>query len=314
MLAQGHRSAPSLRYLAYNQGFEVDGEGKAKGGFFWDGRAQTLAEQAKGPFLNPIEMANPDVPTLIRQLARTSYSGQFRQVFGDDILTRPEDAFNQMAVSLEKFQLEDPSFRPFTSRFDQHLRGMNVLSAQELRGLALFKDPAKGNCAACHPADKSEAGHGPLFTDFSYDNLGVPRNMALKHNDDPTFFDLGLCARPGADMQSNPEWCGAFKVPSLRNVAVRRAYFHNGQFKSLKDVLQFYVQRDLQAEKWYPRQADGSMDKFNDLPEAFKANVNKAEGPYNRLPGLAPALSDAEVDDVLAFLRSLTDADLQPTQ
>src|SRR5699024_3394581 len=101
--------------------------------------------------------------------------------------------------------------------------------------------------------------------------------------------------------------CGAFKVPSLRNVALRKAFFHNGRFSSLRDVVAFYVERDVYPEKWYPRLSDGSVDKFNDLPPALRANVNTTEGPYNRVPGQAPALNDREIDDVVAFLRTLSD-------
>ena len=120
-------------------------------------------------------------------------------------------------------------------------------------------------------------------------------------------FDLGLCARPGGDLASRGDLCGAFKVPSLRNVALRKALFHNGRFKSLKDALSFYVQRDTNPEKFYPRNADGSVNKFDDLPAAYKANVNTTEAPYNRKAGDAPALSDAEIDDVIAFLQTLSD-------
>ena len=138
-----------------------------------------------------------------------------------------------------------------------------------------------------------------------YDNLGVPRNPALVRNADPAYFDLGLCARP--DLTDRADLCGAFKAPSLRNVAVRQAYFHNGRFSTLKEVVTFYVQRDTRPEKWYPTDASGQVVKFDDLPPAYRGNVNTSEVPYNRRPGDAPALTDAEVDDVVAFLRTLSD-------
>jgi cytochrome c peroxidase len=96
-------------------------------------------------------------------------------------------------------------------------------------------------------------------------------------------------------------------VPTLRNVAVRQTFFHNGRFSSLKEALTFYVQRDTSPEKWYPLNADGSVNKFDDLPAAYRANVNTSEAPYNRRRGGTPALSDAEIDDVIAFLATLTD-------
>ena len=141
--------------------------------------------------------------------------------------------------------------------------------------------------------------------DFSYDNLGVPRNPELQRNTDPAYFDLGLCQR--ADLAQRGDRCGAFKVPSLRNVALRKSMFHNGRFKTLKEALSFYVQRDTSPEKWYPLASDGTVQKFDDVPAEYRGNVNTSEGPYNRGPRDVPALSDAEIDDVIAFLNTLTD-------
>jgi len=304
---QGGRSAPSARYLAFNTDFSFDSEGTPTGGFFWDGRAPSLQGQAHEPFLNPLEMANADAADVAARLARAPYAEQFKSVYGADIFTRPGDALDRMALALQRYQLEDVEFRPFSSKFDEFLRGKAQLTAQEQRGLALFNSPAKGNCAACHPSAKGADGSHTLFTDFTYDNLGVPRNMELAQNADPAFYDLGLCARPAGDLATRADLCGAFKVPSLRNVALRRAYFHNGFFKSLKSALTFYVQRDTHPEKWYPLKADGSVDKLNDLPDQYKANVNSTEAPYNRQLGDMPALSDAEIDDLIAFLQTLSD-------
>nr|WP_316639720.1 cytochrome c peroxidase [uncultured Roseateles sp.] len=304
----GGRSSPSIRYLSSNKAFGFDKEGTPNGGFFWDGRAASLQEQAGKPFFNPKEMANGSTEELIARLARTSYVVAFKQEFGADILQNPAEALQRMQLALQAFQLEDASFRPFSSKYDEFLRGRAALSEPELRGLALFNAKDKGNCAACHPSAKGTDGSFPLFTDFSYDALGVPRNSALAPNADPAFYDLGLCAREGGDMAARRDLCGAFKVPSLRNVALRKAFFHNGRFTDLREVLSFYVQRDIYPEKWYPRLPDGSVDKFNDLPPELRRNVNVSEGPYNRRPGLAPALSEAEIDDLLAFLRTLSDA------
>ncbi|HSB24900.1 MAG TPA: cytochrome c peroxidase, partial [Burkholderiaceae bacterium] len=304
---QGGRSAPSVRYLAFNTAFFFDGEGTPTGGFFWDGRAASLQAQAHEPLLNPVEMANASAADVVARLALTPYADEFKRVYGADILSRPDDAFDRMALALQRYQLEDVEFGPFTSKYDEFLRGKAQLTAQEQRGLALFNSPAKGNCAGCHPSGKGADGSHPLFTDFTYDNLGLPRNMALAQNNDPYFYDLGLCARPGGELAARTDLCGAFKVPSLRNVARRHALFHNGAFSDLKTALTFYVQRDTNPEKWYPLKPDGSIDKFNDLPDAFKANVNTTEAPYNRRLGDAPALSDAEIDDVIAFLQTLGD-------
>ena len=304
---QGERSSPSIRYLSTNSAFHFDAEGTPTGGFFWDGRASSLQDQAARPFVGAREMANTSVADVIDKLSRASYAAEFQRLFGTDIFNRPDDAFARLTLALQQFQREDPALRPFSSKFDEFLRGKAGLTEQETRGLALFNRADKGNCAACHPSSKASDGSHPLFTDFSYDNLGVPRNTELAQNADPAFFDLGLCTREGGDLAARTDLCGAFKVPSLRNVAVRRVYFHNGRFKSLKEALTFYVQRDTNPEKWYPLNADGTVNKFDDLPPAHQANVNTSEAPYNRGPGDMPALSDAEIDDVIAFLKTLSD-------
>ena len=302
---QGARKAPSLRYLAGNRPFALAADGTPSGGFFWDGRAATLAEQAAAPLLNPDEMANADAAAVVAKLARASYAGEFRRVYGDAVFDDVDGAFRRLTLALQRYQLEDAQFRAYSSRYDAFLRGEARLSEQEQRGLALFNAPGKGNCAACHPSAKGSDGALPLFTDFSYDNLGVPRNPELQRNADPAHYDLGLCQR--AELAARTDLCGAFRVPSLRNVAQRQAFFHNGRFKTLKEALSFYVQRDTNPEKWYPLDANGRPRTFDDLPPALHANVNTGEAPYDRRPGDVPALSDAEIDDVIAFLQTLTD-------
>jgi len=302
---QGRRSAPSLRYLSFDTEFRLAADGSPSGGFFWDGRAASLRAQAAGPLLAANEMANASAAEVIDKLSRATYADEFKRVFGADIFTRPDDALARLTLALQQYQREDTDFRPFSSKYDEFLRGKVALADAELRGLGLFNSPSKGNCQACHPSARAADGSFPLFTDFSYDNLGVPRNTALVQNDDPAYFDLGLCARP--DLAARTDLYGAFKVPSLRNVALRRAYFHNGRFATLKDALTFYVQRDTNPEKWYPLNPDGSVKKFDDLPAAYVVNVNTTEAPYNRRQGDAPALSDVEVDDLIAFLRTLSD-------
>jgi cytochrome c peroxidase len=302
---QGRRSAPSVNYLSFNSAFRFDAEGTPTGGFFWDGRVASLQEQAGEPFLNPFEMANTSTTDVIDKLSRATYANDFKRVFGADIFGRPDDAMARVTLALQQYQKEDAEFRAFSSKYDEFLRGNVALSAQETRGLALFNNPNKGNCAGCHPSGRGADGSFPMFTDFTYDNLGVPRNPAIARNADPAYFDLGLCER--ADLAGRTDLCGAFKVPSLRNVAQRRVYFHNGRFNTLKDALTFYVQRDTHPEKWYPLNSDGTVNKFDDLPPRYQANVNTTEVPYNRQPGDAPALSNAEIDDVITFLRTLND-------
>jgi len=151
-------------------------------------------------------------------------------------------------------------------------------------------------------------GAPPTFTDFTYDNLAVPRNAAIPANADPAYFDLGICGPDRTDIVAgHPQLCGAFKVPTLRNIALTAPYFHNGRFATLREVLQFYVRRDTNPEEFYPLDAGGQPVKFDDLPDVYKANVNTTEVPYNRHPGDVPTLGDSDIEDVIAFLETLTD-------
>jgi cytochrome c peroxidase len=315
----GLRNTPTAKYAAFIPTFgffEDEGEWVPRGGQFLDGRADTLAAQAAGPFVNPREMAMPDAAAVIEQVRAASYAPLFRDVFGQGSLSDVERAYADMTRAIEAFE-QTPIFIPFSSKFDAVLRGRAELTEDEARGFELFKDPEKGNCIGCHVGD--EASSEPpdwLFTDFTYDNLGVPRNAEIPDNADPEFFDLGLCAQPGLedrlpeDVEAPAELvsslCGAFKVPTLRNVALTAPYMHNGFFKSLRDVVEFYVTRDTDPERWYPT-TDGEVVKFNDLPSEFRANVNTSEVPYDRGRGEQPHLSSDEIDQLVAFLETLTD-------
>jgi cytochrome c peroxidase len=301
----GTRQAPAIRYLSQNAAFRFAADGTPTGGFFWDGRAGSLMEQAGAPFLNPVEMAVASKAEGVAKLAAAPYAGRFREVFGAGALEDVDGAYRRMTLALQQYQQEDEAFHPFSSKYDAFLRGRAALTSQELRGLALFNAPGKGNCAACHPSARAADGAMPLFTDFTYDALGVPRNAAIPANADPGHFDLGLCGRP--ELSGRADLCGAFKVPSLRNVAQRRVFFHNGRFTSLEEALAFYVQRDTNPERFYPVGADGTVRKFDDLPPEHHRNVNTTEAPYDRRPGDPPALTDAEIQDVIAFLRTLDD-------
>ncbi len=303
----GQRSTPSLRYLSFTPAFALDAQGKPSGGFFWDGRANSLHAQAMGPLLHPKEMANGSAAELVQRLSKGPHARRFEAVFGAQVWQQPQAALEAVALALAQYQIEDPQFHPFDSLFDSHLRGQAPLSPAQARGWALFKDPQKGNCAACHNADTAPDGRHPLFTDHSYDNLGVPRNPQLAHNRDPSTFDLGLCQRPDGSLRQRNDLCGAFKVPTLRNVAIKKVFFHNGQIKSLSEALHFYVERDTHPQRWYPTRPQGQVAVYNDLPARWHRHVNQNEAPYDRALGAAPALNEAEIQDLAAFLHTLTD-------
>ena len=172
----GNRNTPSAMYMAFSPKLHVDPKEKHYvGGQFWDGRAATLEEQAKGPFLNPVEMANPNKRAVVEKVRRAAYTDQFDAVFGKGALVSVNRAYDHIAAAIAAYE-RTTEFQPFTSRYDAWLAGKGQLTGQELRGLTLYEDEKKGNCAACHPSQQGPNGEPPLFTDFTYDNLGVPRN------------------------------------------------------------------------------------------------------------------------------------------
>jgi cytochrome c peroxidase len=217
-----------------------------------------------------------------------------------------EAAFAAVLEALEVFEQDPATFYPYSSKYDAFLAGKARLTAAEARGLALFNDPAKGNCAHCHISKRGSNGTPPQFTDYGLIAIGVPRNAALPANADPGFNDLGLCGPFRTDLAMHPEYCGLFKTPTLRNVATRQVFFHNGIFRSLRQVMEFYVQRDTDPGEWYARKGDGSASKYDDLPPRYHQNIT-IDPPFDRQRGAAPALDNAEIDDVIAFLQTLTD-------
>ncbi len=313
----GLRTVPSLRYLEHTPRFtrhyyvttarEPEDRGPA-GGFMHDGRADSLREQVLLPLLDPAEMANADVVSVATRLRAVAYFAEFQQLHGAGVLPTDAALVAAAAEAIERYELEDPAFHPYSSRYDQFLAGRTALSAPELRGLRLFVDPAKGNCAECHPHQTGPGGRGPAFTDFSYHALGVPRNTAIPANADRQYFDLGLCGPRRTDLAAERVYCGFFKTPSLRNVARRLFLFHNGRATTLAEAVRFYVERDRLPALWYPRTA-GVAQGFNDLPAALRSNVDRSDAPLNWQRGQPPALSAAEIDDLVAFLQTLDDAD-----
>jgi len=302
----GLRNSPSIRYASFTPAFGFDAEGAAIGGLFRDGRAASLAGQAKIPFTDPREMANAAPADVIARLARSPNAGRFRAVFGEASLDDPAAAFDRLAAAIAQYEVENPDFHRFDSKYDAWLAGRAELSPAERRGLGLFEDAEKGNCAACPPSRPGGDGSPPLFTDFSYDAVGVPRNPRIAANTDPAFHDLGLCGPERRDLAARRDLCGAFKVPTLRNVARTAPYFHNGAFVRLEDVVAFYARRDTDPGEWYPEGAAGVL-KFDDLPPDLAGSVNTGEVPYDRKPGDEPALTPAEIDDIVAFLKTLDD-------
>jgi cytochrome c peroxidase len=278
-----------------------------QGGLFWDGRADTLEQQVNGPLYNPLEMDAGSPARVIVKLEQARYKGDFVRLFGPGIFGNPRLAADEAMFAIARYQIENPDFHPFTSRFDAWLAGKARLTPAQLRGYRLFNDPTKANCAGCHLDQPTKDGLPPLFTDFQYEALGAPRNPAIPANRDPRHYDLGLCGPYRADLGRQTQYCGMFLTPTLRNVATRRAFFHNGVFHSLAQVLDFYVNRDLHPERFYAHDAAGHVIPYDDLPARYRANVDKVDAPFDRRPGDQPALTRAQMRDVIAFLDTLTD-------
>jgi len=304
---QGFRAPPSLNYLEHAPAFAFDAGNNPAGGFDRDGRAATLADQPALPLLASFEMANGSKAEVIARLQTSSYADDFRAVFGAGILNDPDKAFADLSFALQQYQIEDAGFHPYNSKYDLYLAAKVTLSAAESHGLALFNDPQKGNCSACHPSAPGAYGAPSAFTNYRYAAIGVPRNAAIPANDTATYFDLGACGPFRTDLSNRPDLCGAFKVPSLRNVATRKVFFHNGRFNDLTTAVTFLVQRDTNPASWYPTDAAGSVQIFDDLPVRARANVDSIDAPFNRKLGGAPALSAAEIADLVQFLGTLTD-------
>ena len=283
----GNRNDLTAAYAAFipPRRFDED-EDMWVGGLFWDGRAANLAEQAKGPPLNPLEMANPDIETIAEAVRTADYSDLFLQVFGQDALDDAVRAFDFLADAIAAYEATS-EVSPFDSKYDLFLAGEVQLSKQELRGMVLYEMEGKGNCAACHSNQRGPDGSPPLFTDHTYDNLGVPKNpespfysLPPEFNPDGVgYVDLGLGA-----IVDDPDMNGMFRVPTLRNVALTPPYMHNGLFKTLYQVVAFYNSRDVAP--WPP-------------PE-WPGNVNRDE-----LGNLG--LTTQETEDIVAFLNTLSD-------
>lgn len=299
------RNTPSVLYLRFVRKFHLHWEEDAPlvgayAGFFWDGRVNSLVNLVKQPLLNPDEM-NGDPRKVVAAIASATYAEEFRKEFGSAL--EPDATLKALGEAVNAYLLS-PEMSPFSSKYDDFIRGEAQLAPLELMGLKLFKDSAKGACSACHKLnDCSPDPKGSLFTDYEFDAVGVPRNRALPATHKPDYFDLGLCARAGDDYQAKTEeFCGRFRTPSLRNVAVRQSFMHNGGFSKLRDVVAFYATRDTNPERWY------KSEKFDDLPLKYRDNVNVEKAPYNRGRGETPALDDHEIDAIVAFLETLTDA------
>jgi cytochrome c peroxidase len=323
----GNRKPPSSAYATQSPILHPEKkEHLFIGGNFWDGRAtgeklgNPAADQAQGPFLNPLEQAL-DTPADVveRVCASTTYGDLFRQVWGEEVCDpdNGDEAYNDIALSIAAYEAS-PEVNAFTSKYDHTSGGQAKLNKQERRGFALFR--GKGMCHRCHISNGQKA----LFTDYTYDNLGVPRNPDNPFYDESDFnpeginwVDEGLGAFLGTRLDYAPYAdanLGKQKVPTLRNVAkgsceaepqnpdcIVKAYAHNGYFKSLEGIVHFYNTRDVKPQCSDPFTSEAEALAQNCWPEPeVSANVN-----IDELGDLG--LSPEEEDAIVAFLMTLSD-------
>ena len=309
----GLRNAPTNSYTGFVPAFSFrtdGGETEAMGGHFWDGRADTLEIQALGPFLNPLEMNNASKRAVVDKIAAARYAPLFRQQFGANIFNDTETAYTQIGLAIAAF--ERAALQPFSSKYDAVVRHQATFTPNEARGMALFMDPARANCSGCHLMDPTTGKpEDSLFSEFTYYANGIPRNTAIPRNADPAFFDLGLCGPertaptlpagvvPGTTIAN---FCGKFKMPTLRNVAERPAFMHNGFFNNLNEVVRFYSTRNTNPQRWY-----GPSGVPNDLPAQYRGNIESVKAPFNRAATSGPLLTEPEINDIVAFLHTLSD-------
>ena len=294
----GNRKPPSSAYGGNSPVLHLDATNGWTGGMTWDGHApgltlgDPLAEQALQPFVNPLEENNATATVVVDKVKQSSYANLFKSVWGADAFSDVNAAYNNIGRSIAAYERSN-EVSPYSSRYDTYVKSRRGLTSEELQGLELFNGKAK--CVQCHS--------GKDFTDFTYDNLGVPKNpmnpfysAELAVNPDGTsWIDKGLGGYLGGpdanyDISVYGPELGKFKVPTLRNVDKRpsagfvKAYGHNGYFKSLEEIVHFYNTRDTMP---WP------------APE-YAATVNQTQ--VGNL-GLTPA----EEKSIVAFLKTLSD-------
>ena len=305
----GGRNAPSSAYAGFSPIFHLDkARGGYVGGMFWDGRAtgdrlgDPLAEQALGPFKNPLEMAMTK-DEVVNAVEVSSYSALFQRVFPGTNFDDIDGTYDNIGRAIAAFE-RSAAVTQFNSKFDQFweecqrrkidISSINadtdltslpagILTVTQLKGLALFNDVNKGNCAACHATKNHTDDDGtiypPLFTEYTYENIGIPTNWRVYDLYIGAPPDLGLGGRE--DLNDENQY-GKFKVPTLRNVERTAPYGHNGYFLGLKEVVDFFNTGDSEEPE---------------VPET----VNETEG-IGEL-----GLTNDEVWQIVAFLKALTD-------
>jgi len=292
----GDRSAPTASYANQIPEFHLRKNGQYVGGQFWDGREPNLKGQAGGPPLNSMEMGMPSKESVLARLKENDiYIKSFKEVYGDDVFDTPENAYQALTESIALFEKTD-FFSPFDSKYDRYLDGEYQLTEQEDLGMTLFFSDQFSNCNHCHQLKAMPATKKETFSDYTYHNIGVPVNVAVRsHNQTPRDYrDYGLFNNLKVTDPSNK---GKFKVPTLRNVAVTAPYMHNGIFTELETVVDFYNKYNSKNKK---RQINPETDQAWAEPEV-QENISLEQLQSG------PALDDKRIKALVAFMKLLTD-------
>ena len=287
----GDRNTPTLVYSVLSPTFERI-RGEYVGGFFHDGRANTLADQAAGPPLNESEMGLTSKDQFLERLKeKLSYQISFENVFGENVFNDSKLAYAAMTQAIMAFQ-QTELFMPFDSKYDRYLRGDVKFTEEEELGKVLFFSEQFTNCNQCHQLNRSPINRAEPFTNFKYHNIGVPENTKLRNLNGVTHKDVGLFANPFVNTTTEK---GKFKVPTLRNVAITGPYMHNGIFQELLTVVKFY-------------------DKYNNPSRKINSETGKPWAPPEIQDNLdlanlkiGSALNDQRLNALVAFLKTLTD-------
>jgi cytochrome c peroxidase len=319
----GKRNAMTVSYADLGPPFNrLPFSNNYVGGRYFDGRAKTALDQATIPFLDRLEMNNQSIKSVINGIRHAPYASQFEGVCGAGIFDNETAALDCIARCLVAFQ-ESHMLNRFSSRYDHFLKGdTTALTPEEKSGLALFQ--GKGGCAACHPSQKLPNGTLPAFTTHTYENLGVPKNPNNPYYGSPKplnvagihYVDKGL-GGPDGGAPGEADQVGKFKIPTLRNVALSAPYSHNGLFTTLYDVVQFHNTRDIDPS-WGPPEV---AENLSFGPGQVRAALSIAAptlppdpgdggGGGGRLGNLG--LTTSEVDQIVAFLKTLNDSFVAP--
>ncbi|MCV6548647.1 MAG: methylamine utilization protein MauG [Cohaesibacter sp.] len=292
----GDRNAPPAGYAAFSPDFHKNKDGLWVGGQFWDGREKDLAGQAGGPPLNPIEMGMPDKASVVARLMENEeYLNGFKLLFGKDIFKNADKAYDAMTKAIAAFEKTD-FFAPFDSRYDRYLRGEVKFTKQEELGRTLFFSQQFTNCNICHQLHETPGATKETFSNYQYFNIGVPVNQEVRKangSKDGT-IDHGLLANPKV---SGKNWDGKFKTPSLRNVAITGPYMHNGIFKDLKTVVQFYNRYNSLKKSAQINPETGKDWGKPEVPQTLDAKELTT----------GPALDEKRINALVAFMKTLTD-------